>query len=920
MFLPQVMNTLKNPMHRHQLYWRCLQSIRSHSKIFCYPDNKKTKKNLYIIAANTRLTHSSNDEQKGFHSQNDKRQRYEQSKIINANLHENSISQLHQIYSTVNREFGKQHISFIYSEDTTTHPRKQICTINVSWPEKMSFSEAASSKKAAGLHAGRKCLMWLNQTGNVKNLIPELYTRTEIQSLLLNHFKIDLDSKFNNEIKFMLETYYHEIEPIITESSSMVIDGIDLEAKQTPFMNSSEDHEFRNRRLYSELEDRKDSEKNLPIQQYKSHILNTIENNQVVIIKGDTGCGKSTQIPQYIMDLYTEKLESHKCNILISQPRRVSAVSLAKRVASERRERLGHVVGYHIRLESVIPQSSGSILFCTTGIALRRLQRNAILENLSHIIIDEAHERTVEIDVLLGIVKQLLNDKPSLKLIIMSATINVDILQKYFSCDVIEIPGQIYPVKTHFLEDIKIFKQHNLSKMLKESETPLDDTAELIRWIIENKPLGGILCFLPGWSEIQILRKTLQYLQNYNVHIIPFHSKLTNLEQQEVFKTLPPGSQKIILATDIAENSITIPDVKYVVDTVRKRNLIWDERTSIYNICTHWVTRANINQRKGRAGRVSPGESYHLITEDMYHQLPSFPEPEIRRISLNELIVTSKRFGNENVRDFFSKMIEQPKKRSVSNAIETLMKLNILDENENLTPLGIRIVYFSMDVRYSKALILSCIFQCLSPMLSLITMLSTTTEMNTTSLMSKSVRKDIKHTFHSTSDHIALIRYFRNSVSDQQNSTKFHNNANKNDNSRKLWNIYNLHINDLINSKILLSADDCEHLNTNAKHSELLRAILFSASNQLLNVKPFGFKRGIFTKTINTIVSEKNTQVAISPDSVNSKRKNWPSPFLTYFHQVGQDGRKSSISDTSLLSPLSVVLFSQNEITCDWVK
>ncbi|XP_076222264.1 ATP-dependent RNA helicase DHX30-like isoform X5 [Nomia melanderi] len=429
----------------------------------------------------------------------------------------------------------------------------------------------------------------------------------------------------------------------------MGIDEIDLEAKQTPFMNSSEDHEFRNRRLYWELEDRKDSKKNLPIEQYKSHILNAIENNQVVIIKVDTGCGKSTQIPQFIMDLYTAKLESHECNILISQPRRVSAVSLAQRVASERKERLGYVVGYHIRFESVLPQSSGSILFCTTGIALRRLQRNAILENLSHIIIDEAHERTLEIDVLLGIVKQLLNDKPSLKLIIMSATINVDILQKYFSCDVIEIPGQVYPVKTHFLEDIKIFKQHNLRKMLKERETPLDDTAELIRWIIENKPLGGILCFLPGWSEIQMLRKTLQYLQNYNVHIIPVHSKLTNLEQQAVFKTLPHGSQKIILATDIAENSITIPDVKYVVDTVRKRNLIWDERTSIYNISTHWVTRANINQRKGRAGRVSSGESYHLITEDMYHQLPSFPEPEIRRLSLNELIVTSKRFSNENV-------------------------------------------------------------------------------------------------------------------------------------------------------------------------------------------------------------------------------------------------------------------------------
>ncbi|XP_076222266.1 ATP-dependent RNA helicase DHX30-like [Nomia melanderi] len=263
-------------------------------------------------------------------------------------------------------------------------------------------------------------------------------------------------------------------------------------------------------------------------------------------------------------------------------------------------------------------------------------------------------------------------------------------------------------------------------------------------------------------------------------------------------------------------------------------------------------------------------------------------------------------------------MIEQPKERSVSNAIETLTKLNILDENENLTPLRIRIMYFSMDVRYSKALILSCIFQCLSPILSLITMLSTTTEMNTTSLMSKSVKKDIKHTFHSTSDHIALIRYFRNSVSDQQNSTEFHNNADKNDNSQKLWSMYN--INDLISSKVLLSADDCEHLNTNAKHSELLRAILFSASNQLLNVKPFGFKRGTFTKTINTIVSEKNTTVAISPDSVNSKRKNWPSPFLMYFHQIGQDGRKSSISDTSLLSPLSVVLFSQNEITCDWVS
>jgi HrpA-like RNA helicase len=321
----------------------------------------------------------------------------------------------------------------------------------------------------------------------------------------------------------------------------------------------------------------------------------------VLLIKGDTGCGKTTQVPQFIIDHMIANNSGSKCCMIVTQPRRISAISLAERVAYERNEMIGDVIGYQVRLQQVLPKQNGAILFCTTGIVLKKLQNNPTLEGISHIIVDEAHERTIDIDVLLVLLKRAIMQNPSLKVIVMSATVNADLFQDYFKCNVVNIPGRLFPVEMNFLEEINKLKLPICKGQEREenNEAIINHTqiSNLIRWISYNKPPGAILCFLPGWSDIINIQSNLEKTPALNQLLIPLHSKIEYVNQKTIFDKTQDGVRKIILATDIAETGITVPDVVYVVDSACHKTLRWNENTGLSSIDTVLISQANINQR-----------------------------------------------------------------------------------------------------------------------------------------------------------------------------------------------------------------------------------------------------------------------------------------------------------------------------------
>lgn len=326
-----------------------------------------------------------------------------------------------------------------------------------------------------------------------------------------------------------------------------------------------------------------------------------MEENQAVVIKGDTGCGKTTQVPQFLMDHFTAKGQATDCSMVVTQPRRISAISLAQRIAFERGESVGDVVGYQVRLQQVLPRQKGAILFCTTGILLKKLQTNLKLEGCSHVIVDEAHERSVDTDMLLVLLKRAMQVNPALRVVIMSATINADLFQEYLGCKAVDVPGRLFPVKMHFMDEIsQLIPPSRRSFSNDEDNGPVVDTdqiTDLIQWISKNKPPGSILCFLPGWSHILRIQNNLEEFSNSSQLVIPLHSKIPYAIQSKIFDPPPTGVRKIILATDIAETGITVPDVVYVIDSACHKEVRWHENKGLSSIDTHWISKANMNQR-----------------------------------------------------------------------------------------------------------------------------------------------------------------------------------------------------------------------------------------------------------------------------------------------------------------------------------
>ncbi|XP_015124522.1 ATP-dependent RNA helicase DHX30 [Diachasma alloeum] len=872
-------------------------------------------------------------------------------------------AKINEVYHIVTNQLQKKCLDFKY----TTMGKKTSkwnCTVNVIWPEELSFSAVANTKPLAAHSASLKLLHYLENQKKIRDGKPILYSATDIKEMSSKPVALNITREALDEVNFIVEKYESEIRDLLesfeaeahAESASSkhyescfqtgaIIDPV---GKSNPLNRMPGKIADRNRVLLARYEDRVLSSppSDLPIINYRDKIIQEIENNQIVLIKGDTGCGKTTQVPQYIMDHFAKKSQATDCNILIAQPRRISAISLAERIADERREQVGDVVGYQVRLSQELPNTPGGILFCTTGILLRKLQFNPRLEGCSHVIVDEAHERTINTDMLLALLKRAIAINRDLKVIVMSATINAGLFQNYFNCKVIEIPGRTYPVESHYLEDIDslgLRTQNSYSGMLFDDKRPmtsdiLNDApvidlvkmGELIVWITKNKPPGAILCFLPGWAEITQMRKYLEEFsvlarRKSDVIIIPLHSKMAHYDQRKIFEKPPPNVRKIVLATDIAETGITVTDVVYVVDSCTHRQLQWHEKQGVSFISNQWASQANINQRKGRAGRVKPGVSYHFITRDMYQKLLSYPVPEIKRSSLEKTVLDGKTYSsNEKALDFFGSVPEPPAPTIIKQAVRDLIHLGALDEDENLTPLGKRIAFFTVHPKLSKALLYSSIFNCISPMLTISAAMAAESDIFSGVLQNKEAIRLIKKKYHPSSDHVSLVWLYqqwlsyanagRYEVRDFCFKSRLY--PERMYTLNKVRDLYGEH---LVHAKLIDAPKYFQDLgaktNEYAEVDEMVKGVLLSGVDQVIYQRDFEIRNGQLKKGSSTFVTENGTRVTITPDSVNFKRKKWPSPFLTYVRSTHSEERRTSlVRESSIISPLTVFMFSQGQV------
>ncbi|KAK4138031.1 P-loop containing nucleoside triphosphate hydrolase protein [Trichocladium antarcticum] len=501
----------------------------------------------------------------------------------------------------------------------------------------------------------------------------------------------------------------------------------------------------------------------LPAWQVRFEVVQTVNENQVTIISGETGSGKSTQSVQFILDDLYNKGLGNGANIIVTQPRRISALGLADRVAEERCTQVGQEIGYIIRGESRTGLNT-KITFVTTGVLLRRLQTSggqvedvvASLADVSHIVVDEVHERSLDTDFLLSIIRDVLYKRRDLKLILMSATLDAASFRDYFTADnqnvtvgLVEIAGRTYPVQDYYLDDVIRITDFTprgrydyyddgpsntassevdpINKIIQKLGTRInyDLVAETAKAIDENlssqQKAGGILIFLPGVAEINRACNALRAFPSF--HVLPLHASLETREQKKVFSPAPPGKRKIVVATNVAETSITIDDIVAVIDSGRVKETSFDAQTNMRKLEETWASLAACKQRRGRAGRVQAGKCYKLYTRNLEFQMAERPEPEIRRVPLEQLCLAVRAMGIRDISHFLSRAPTPPEATAVEGAISMLRRMGAIDGDE-LTALGQQLAMIPADLRCGKLMVYGAIFNCLDDCVTIAAILS----------------------------------------------------------------------------------------------------------------------------------------------------------------------------------------------------
>ena len=425
----------------------------------------------------------------------------------------------------------------------------------------------------------------------------------------------------------------------------------------------------------------------LPVSRRKDEIIAAIKKNQVVVLVGDTGSGKTTQLPKMALQ-WMQEAGIKKGRIGCTQPRRIAASSVAKRVAEELNTELGDRVGYQVRFRDNL-QRDTPIKFMTDGILLAETQGDARLRQYSCLIIDEAHERSLNIDFILGYLRELLPKRPDLKVIISSATLDAGRFSEFFNnAPIIEVEGRTFPVTDEFLpeEDDEDLPSHVL---------------RAVKWISQHDRDGDILIFLPGEREIRQCADRLEDQQWSRVDILPLYARLSLGDQQRVFTT--SSHRRIVLATNVAETSLTIPGIVYVIDSGIVRMSRYLPSRGIQRLQDERVSQASARQRRGRCGRVREGLCLKLYSEDELETFPEFTDPEIKRSSLAGVILRMKFLKLPSIREFA--FIDPPSPKAIREGEKTLEEIGALAEDGYLTDIGYQLARLPLDPRLARMLL-----------------------------------------------------------------------------------------------------------------------------------------------------------------------------------------------------------------------
>ena len=440
----------------------------------------------------------------------------------------------------------------------------------------------------------------------------------------------------------------------------------------------------------------------LPVSERRQEIADAIRNHQVVVVAGETGSGKTTQLPKICLDIG----RGIRGTIGHTQPRRLAARTVAQRIADELGTPLGDTVGYTVRFTDQVSDRT-LIKLMTDGILLAEIQRDRRLLRYDTLILDEAHERSLNIDFLLGYLRELLPRRPDLKVIVTSATIEPERFAAHFGgAPIVEVSGRTYPVEIRYRplevpvassdDDDPDDPDHEVvrTEMRDQTEAIVDAIDEL-----ETEPPGDVLVFLSGEREIRDTAEALRHLRN--TEVLPLYARLPTAEQQRVFA--PHTGRRVVLATNVAETSLTVPGIRYVVDPGTARISRYSRRTKVQRLPIEPISQASAAQRAGRSGRVAPGVCIRLYSEDDFAARPRYTDPEILRTNLAAVILQMAALQLGDMESF--PFLDPPDRRSIRDGVQLLQELGAFDSDGAITPVGRRLAQLPVDPRLGRMIL-----------------------------------------------------------------------------------------------------------------------------------------------------------------------------------------------------------------------